>query len=120
MKKITFTLCLILTTLFISSCGENTTKELISNSSNNVNQLKVSGNRVMSVDPFKTSIIINGYEQSDTLMTEIYARNFTEENVKFNWSGNDQCTLTFIQQDDTERKLNIYFDANGNSLKEVN
>jgi len=119
MKKIAFTLSLSLTILFISSCGENATKEIISSSSDNTNQIKVSGNRVMSVDPFQTSIIINGFDQSDTLMTEIYARDFTEENVKFNWTENNQCKLTFIQQDDSERSMNINFSEDGNSLRET-
>jgi predicted metalloprotease len=119
MKKLHFYFTIFITTLFLSSCGENTTKELVSGSPDKINLVKVSGKRVMSVDPFQTSIIINGFDQSDTLMTEIYARNLTAENVLFDWKETNQCILTFIQQDDTKRTMVITYSTEGNSLREV-
>ncbi len=105
---------------FLSSCGSTQTQELVSQSSDKSGQIKVSGARSSSFDPFKTNIIIIGYNQSDTLMTEIYAKDLTNENVTFNWSDNSSCVLTFTQQDNSQRIMDVKFAETGNSLRELN
>jgi hypothetical protein len=120
MKKISvYLLCLVSAGLLLACGGVNKTKEVISESSDKANQIKISGSRGTSLDPFQTSIIINGYDQSDTLMTEIYARDLTKENVLFTWSDNSKCRLTFVQQDDSKRVMDVMFKEDGNLLREV-
>lgn len=118
MKKITMYLSLLLAAGILFSCGSTKTEEIVSESSDKVSRIKVSAKRTMSVDPFQTSIVIEGFNQSDTIMTEIYARDLNNENVKFAWADNGSCTLTIIQQDDSKRTLDVQFSEEGNSLRE--
>ena len=104
----------------LSSCGATKTKELVSLSSDKSNTVKISGSRVTSLDPFKAQIIFNGYNQSDTLETEIYAKDLNDQTVLFNWTDNSMCTVTFIQQDDSKRSMGITFKSEGNYLTPLN
>ncbi len=119
MKTTSIFLCLVVLTGFLFSCGSTKTEQLNSESPDKSNVIKVSGTRSIGLDPFQASIIIKGFEQSDTLVTEIYARDLTKENVTFNWADNTSCVLTFIQQDDSKRVLDIRFSEDGNSLREI-
>ena len=112
-------LCLLLACIMFS-CGVTQTQELISESSDKSNQIKISGKRATSFDPFQTSIIINGYGQSDTLITEIFANDLNKKTIAFSWADNNTCTVVFTQQDDSKRNMNILFSKDGNALKESN
>lgn len=118
MKTYSFPLLYLLLASLLFSCGPTKTKEMISESSNKLNQIKVSGKRGTPLDALQTSIIINGFAQSDTLMTEIYAKDFTTETVVILWPDDNTCKVTFIQNDDSKRILNVNFKEDGNSLKE--
>jgi hypothetical protein len=118
MKRTVIYLCFLLSAGLLFSCGSTKTQELVSESSDKSSQIKISGNRGTSFDPFQTSIIINGFGKSDTLITEIYATDLTKETVKFDWKDNTTCTLTFIQQDDSKRSMSVTFSQDGNSLRE--
>ncbi len=120
MKKISVYFLYLLCTGILFSCGNTKTKEITSESADKQNKIKIWGNRGTSLDPFQTSIVVNGYGQSDTLMTEIYAQDLNKESVAFSWTDNNSCTVTFIQQDDSKRNMNVYFSEDGNSLKESN
>jgi hypothetical protein len=120
MKKLTIYFLYTLCTIFMISCGANKTQELISESSDKSNNIKISGSRQTSMDPFQTSITYTGYGQTKTVVTEVFAGDLTKENVLFSWSDNNNCSLTFIQQDDTKRTMNINFDSSGNSLTPTN
>ena len=102
------------------SCGVTETKELISESSDKLNQIKISGKRATSFDPFQANITINGFGQSDTLITEIFAKDLNKETVSFTWADNNTCSVVFTQQDDSKRTMYILFSKDGNSLKESN
>jgi len=119
MKNSFNSLIFIFIALIMIACGPKSTEEIVSESPDKGAVIKISGVRTIALDPLRTSIIVNGYGQSDTLMTEIYAQNFTNENVKFNWTANTECIVTIIQQDDSKRNLQIRFDEDGNSLREV-
>ncbi len=120
MKTISTYVSLLFLAGFLISCGGTKTKELVSESSDKSNKIKISGYRGTSFDPFQASIIINGFGQSDTLVTEIYAKDLSDETVKFVWTDNTNCSLTFIQQDDSQRLMNVSFKEDGNSLREAN
>src|SRR3954462_5746186 len=100
MKKISVYFLYLLCTGILLSCGSTKTKEITSESADKQNKIKIWGDRGTSFDPFQASIVVNGYGQSDTLMTEIYAKELSNETVTFSWIDNNSCTVTFIQQDD--------------------
>ena len=112
-------LIFLLTAGVLWSCGPTKTQEIVFESADKSNLIKVSGKRTTSLDPFQANIVISGFEQSDTLVTEIYAKDLTKENVLIVWPDNNSCALTFVQQDDSKRTLNIRFSQEGNSLNEV-
>ncbi len=118
MKKYSIYLSYLLLIGVLWSCGPTQSQEMKSESSNKANSIKISGKRGTPFDPFQTSIIINGFDQSDTLIAEIYSKDFTNESVLFLWPNDNTCKLTFIQQDDSKRILNVNFKEDGNSLKE--
>lgn len=119
MKRTFFYLCFLSLSGILFSCGSTKTQELVSESADKSSQIKISGNRGTSFDPFQASIIINGFGQSDTLMTEIYATDLNNETVKFDWKDNTTCLLTFIQQDDSKRSMTVTFSEEGNELREL-
>ena len=118
MKKISSYFLSILAAFILLSCGVTKTQELVSESSDKSNQVKLSGKRETSFDPFQTTVIINGFGQTDTLITEIFAKDLKKETVSFVWVDNNSCTITFIQQDDSKRVMEVFFNKDGNSLKE--
>ena len=118
MQRTALNLCFLLSAGILISCGNTKTKELVSESTDKSSQIKISGNRGTSFDPFQTSIIINGFGQSDTVMTEIYATDLNKETVTFDWKDNTTCNVTFIQQDDSKRSMSVKFGEEGNSLRE--
>jgi hypothetical protein len=118
MKKISSYFLSILAAFILLSCGVTKTQELVSESSDKSNQVKLSGKRETSFDPFQTTVIINGFGQTDTLITEIFAKDLKKETVSFLWADNNSCTITFIQQDDSKRVMELFFSKDGNSLKE--
>ncbi len=119
MKNITSCLLFALCAILMASCGSTKTQELASESSDKLCTVKISGTRATSLDPYQATIKIIGYEQSDSLVTEIFAKDLNKENVLFTWADNTNCLVTFIQQDDTKRILNISFGKDGNSLRET-
>jgi hypothetical protein len=118
MKKITFYLLFLVSTDILFSCSNEKTDEMISESADKQNQIKISGGRGTSFDPYQVTIIVRGYNQSDSLMTEIYAKELNKETVKFSWLDNNSCKITFVQQDDSKRNMNVTFGQDGNSLRE--
>ncbi|HVD99371.1 MAG TPA: hypothetical protein VNB90_14275 [Cytophagaceae bacterium] len=119
MKTLSISLCILLVTGFLFSCSGTKTQELISKSSDQKAQIKVSGFRAIAFDPFQATIIIDGFGQSDTLVTEIYAKDLSNETVKFDWVDEANCTLSFVQQDDSKRTMQVRFSEDGNSLREI-
>lgn len=118
MKKIICYFLCILVASIVLSCGVTKTQELVSESSDKLNQIKLSAKRETSFDPFQSTIIINGFGQTDTLVTEIFAKDLNEKTVAFLWVDNSNCKITFTQQDDSKRIMEIFFSKDGNSLKE--
>jgi hypothetical protein len=120
MKKVSVYFLYMLFASIMLSCGSKKTEEVTSESSDKQNKIKIWGNRGTSFDPFQASIVVNGYSQSDTLMTEIYAKELNNETISFSWADNNSCTITFTQQDDSKRNMNVTFSQDGNSLRESN
>src|ERR1700743_1158943 len=109
MKKISSYFLCILAASVLLSCGVTKTQELVTESSDKSNQVKLSGKRETSFDPFQTTVIINGFGQTDTLVTEIFAKDLNKETVSFVWADNNKCNITFTQQDDSKRVMEIFF-----------
>lgn len=120
MKNITMIFISLFGVGLLISCDGSKTQEIASSSADKTNEIKISGTRATSFDPFQANIIINGFGQSDTLVTEVYAKDLNKESVTFSWVDNTTCVLTFIQQDDSRRNMEVIFDEDGNSLREKN
>jgi hypothetical protein len=118
MKKLLYTMAMAGTAVLMA-CESQTSEGIISKSADEQARIEVFGRRSTKLDPFKTGIVVNGYGQSDTLYTEIYARGLNEESVVIEWQSNTQSTVTFVQQDDSKRIMNVRFSKDGNSLKEL-
>ena len=69
------------------------------------------------MDPFMTNIVVTGNDMSDTLITEIFASDLNEETVKFAWSDNENCIITF-KQSDGDRSMSVSFANDKNTLYE--
>lgn len=118
MKNIRTVLLLLSFMPIIHACEPSKSQEIISYSPDKTSFIKIVGVRTTSLDPFQTSIIINGFSQSDTLMTELYVKEFSPATVQFDWKE-ASCTVNFIQQDDSKRLMQIKLNENGNSLHEL-
>lgn len=108
MKNITICLLVVLCTVFLLSCG-STTKDIISESADKSCQVKISGSRMTSLDPFKVEIVATGNGLSNTLMAEIMSSDLTSENVSISWSDNSNCTITFTERDGTKKGTGVAF-----------
>ncbi len=110
---------LCVASFWLSGCGKGASKELVSLSPNGNFEVKVSGKQEVVLEPYTTSIIINGNEMSDTLLAQIYAKGSLDENsVAFSWKDPEHCLITF-QETDGERSLLVSFANQHNTVEEL-
>lgn len=89
--------------LFLASCSEERKDAVKSQSPDGRITLTVSASRESALSPWKTDLVATGTGLKGNITFEFYGKDVTAETVKFEWSGNEQCLITFIQQDDTKR-----------------
>ena len=105
--------------LFQTACGGGKNFELSSTSPNAKAEVKLSGTKANFADPYMVDITIKGYQQDRTISREIYASQLSTENTKIEWKDDNNCLITFQQQDDTTIKLSVYIGEDGLQLQEV-
>lgn len=120
MNKISYlkNLWILLPLIVLSACGSKTSQELSSKSPDGQTTIFVNGNKPSFGDPWHATIKIKTSTNEKEIVTEIFASELNNENVKFTWEANDKCRLVFSQQDDTQRSMFIEADAEKINLRE--
>lgn len=96
---------LLLVTLFlISSCNEEKKNAVVSQSPNGSIKISISGNRDGPFSPWVTDLVANGGEGlKGNISFEFYGTDLSDKTIQFAWEGNDKCTITFLERDNTKR-----------------
>jgi ABC-type oligopeptide transport system substrate-binding subunit len=111
-------LWLLLPIMILASCGSKTSTEMSSSSPDGKVTIFVNGTKPSFGDPWQAKIKIKTSTDEKEVITEIFAGELNNENVKFSWETNDRCRIVFSQQDDTERKMVIQADSTQINLHE--
>jgi len=94
--------------LVMSGCSGKTETALEHKAPNGKVVINIIAKRTTTVESWKVDMNVKAYEfKPGKLSFEIYAKDLTEENVKFNWVDEKHCHITFTQQDNTERKFEL-------------
>jgi hypothetical protein len=102
---------IILSFLILAACGSKDAKEISFKSADGKTTIFINGKKPSFGDPWQTQIKIKTLNDEQELVTEIFASELNEENVKLNWESNEKCKLVFSQQDDTQRNFLIEADT---------
>lgn len=94
---------LVISVMLLSSCNEEKKDAVVSQSPNGEIKISISGKRDASVSPWVTDIKAEGKGLKGNISFEFYGSDLSPETISFVWEGNDKCTLTFLQKDDTKR-----------------
>ncbi len=114
----TVNLFIVILLLGFWGCGK-TSATIENTSPNGKVKLFVAGNRSTSLDSWQVDLKVKAYSfKEDQLSFEIYASDLNAENVLFNWSDEEHCTIIFKQTDDTERKFSLSVSPEHLEMKE--
>lgn len=80
--------------------------------------IAITGERSTFLDPFLVSINTRGYGFDETITTEIHSGSIDSSNLKFDWRSNNECYISFVQQDNTIRKIHVQSSAESILLNE--
>ncbi|WMJ73566.1 hypothetical protein RCC89_10395 [Cytophagaceae bacterium ABcell3] len=111
-------LVFIVFALFLSACTEKSVEIVEQSPEQNV-EIRITGVKPTMVDPFNVSINVKGYGSDETVTTEIHSSELDSENVKFEWVSENECFFTFIQQDNTIRRMHLLIGERQLQLKEA-
>ena len=111
-----FIICLIT----LASCGGKTETSLKNESPNGKVKIAIDAKRATSIESWKVELKVKAYDfKEGKLEFEIYAKDLTSENVSFDWTDVTHCTITFKQQDNTERKFQLIASSEQLELAEM-
>jgi hypothetical protein len=97
--------CILL--LIVSLCGCETKKsELHSQSPDGLTHITIYGAK-SAMEPWDLTIEIKADKKSDSLKTQLYGDEINEKNILFDWQNNNSCIITLIDQDDTQRSIEL-------------
>ena len=94
---------LLITIAMLTACSEEKKDAVVSKSPNGNIILSVSGKRESSISGWKTELKAEGSGLKGNILFEFFAKELTEKTIQFAWEGNEKCTVTFLQKDDTKR-----------------
>jgi hypothetical protein len=97
-----FIFLLIATALF-TAC-ESDAGFLRSESPNGLNAIELKATKVIA-EPMQVSVEYIGGGKRTAQKVQLYAGSISEENVSFLWATEDDCSITFIEQDGTKKGL---------------
>jgi hypothetical protein len=104
-KTISRLLSFFVASIILFGC-ESKQAEISSTSPDGTTKITITGNKSF-MEPWDLTIAIEGKEKKDDLKTQMYADEINNKNIIFNWQDNQSCTITFIEQDDTQRTVQI-------------
>lgn len=96
--------------------------EVLSQSPDSAIHVTVSGSKASFFDPFITNIKVesaNSRYAEENMSIETFVEELNETNVTFDWKTNNECIITFKQQDNTIRKLKLNVSANRFHLRDI-
>lgn len=100
-------------TLFFYGCAKQA--DLVSKSENEKVVITISGHKPMAFEPWEINMNVKGYSKFDeNIEFEFYAGELNKENIEFNWKNDNECTIIFHQQDDTN--LTFKLDINESEI----
>lgn len=105
--------------LFCLACSKKESEKITIVSPDRSVEVNIKGTKASFADPFITDIEIKAFGNSETVSTEVYAEELSQENIEYEWRSNKNLRLSFHQQDDTQRSFLIHVDETGISLKET-
>lgn len=115
-----FSLLLMAVILFLSSCNGKTAALIENTSANGKVKIKISANRDTSLDPFKTEITVKAYDfKEGKLLLEVIASDLNNENVKFNWTDENNCLITIEETDKHVRSFQLIASPSQFQLAEI-
>jgi len=102
-------LILVIIVAAFTACGGNKS-ELIKNISPNKKvEIKISGERFSSIEPWKVELIVKAYNfKEGKLAFEVYADGLNTETIKFNWLDDENCSIAFTESDGKERIFKLH------------
>lgn len=118
MRKPLYFLMLISAVVF-GACGKAGSANLSSASPSGGTKVSVVGSKASFAEPFLVSIAIENGNKRREFQTEIYAGDLNNENVVFEWLADNECRLTFTQQDNTMLVLKIKVQDNEITVQEM-
>ena len=119
MHKI-LTILLLSVILFFSSCNGKTSALVENTSANGKVKIKISAKRNSSLDPFKTEITVKAYDfKEGKLLLEVVAADLNNENVKFNWTDENNCHITIEETDKHVRSFQLMASPSQFQLGEI-
>lgn len=98
-------MCLLL--VITSICGCETKKSsLHSKSADGLTHITIYGTKT-TLEPWDLTIEIKSGNKSDSLHTQLYVDEINEKNIIFAWQNNSTCIITLVDQDDTQRSVEV-------------
>ncbi len=119
MRKL-FSLLLMSVMMCFSSCNGKTTALIENTFANGKVKIKISATRDTSLDPFKTEITVKAYDfKEGKLLLEVIASDLNNENVKFNWTDENNCLITIEETDKHVRSFQLIASPSQFQLAEI-
>ena len=100
MKNLLFALAAL---FILSSCNEEKKDAVVSQSPNGNIKISISGKRDSPLSGWNTNLIAEGKGLKGNISFEFFGSDLNDKTILFAWEGNEKCTITFLQKDDTKR-----------------
>lgn len=110
---------LLMVGLVLSSCETKKSEILNFKSPDQALSISVSGEKPNVVDPWNVNIELRIPNRKVTKGIEYYSGTLDYSTVKCVWKDNSSCTLTFDQQDNTQRMFFIQGNEEGYTFKDI-
>lgn len=110
--------CLIL--FSITACNGKTSALVENASANGKVKIKITAKRNGALEPFKVDMAVTAYDfKQGKLLFEIAADDLNQENVKFNWTDDNTCTISITERDNHVRNFQLLASENQVQLAEI-
>jgi hypothetical protein len=94
--------------LFSSSCNSKTAGTIVNQSPDKNVTVTINATRPTAVDAWNVVIKVKAYSfKEGKLAFEVYADDLNDQNVKFDWSDNNNCVITVPVRDDKPRRFQL-------------